>query len=155
MFLFTTVLHPNNVRIQSREALSQVASEATEATSELEQRLSADLNARRTQIAALLENEEQLQAAIASGELDEAQLAQIERFRNNPEELNNFLNSQVGEAQNQLQTRIGEQQKEAEARLKAEALKATVRVTLSSLLLTFGYTFIGWQGLRRLLAMVN
>lgn len=155
IFLFTTVLHPNNVRIQSREALSQVESEASEATTQLEQQLNADLDQRRAQIASLLQNEDQLQAAIASGDLDEAQLAQIERFRENPDELNEFLNSQVGEAQNQLQTRIGEQKRDATARLRSEALKATVRVTLSSLLLAIGYTYIGWQGLRRLLSMVS
>lgn len=155
IFLMTTVLHPNNVRLQSREALTQVQTEATQAASQLDQRLKADLDTRRAQISALLEDEEQLQAAIASGELDEAQRAQIERFRNNPEELNKFLDSQAGEAKTQLQTRIGEQQKDAESRLKSEALKATVRITLSSLLLAIGYTYIGWQGLRRLLAMVN
>ena len=155
IFLLTTVLHPNNVRIQSREALSQVDAEATQASSQLEERLNADLSQRRAQIAALLENEDQLQAAIANGDLDEAQLAQIEQFRNDPEALNTFLNSQVGEAQNQLQTRIGEQRQDAESRLRSEALKATIRVTLSSLLLAIGYTYIGWQGLRRLLSMVN
>lgn len=155
IFLMTTVLHPNNVRIQSKEALEQVEAEATQATSQLEERLNADLSQRRAQIAALLQDEEQLQAAIDNGSLDEAQLAQIQNFRDNPDELESFLNSQVGEAQNQLQTRIGEQQKDATERLRAEALKATLRVTLSSLLLAVGYTFIGWQGLRRLLAMVG
>ena len=155
IFLMTTVLHPNNVRIQSKEALQQVENEATQANSQLEERLNADVTQRRAQIAALLQDEEQLQAAIESGNLDEAQLAQIENFRNNPEELEAFLDSQVGEAQNQLQTRIGEQKKDATERLRAEALKATLRVSLSSLLLAIGYTFIGWQGLRRLLAMVG
>ena len=155
IFIMMTVLHPNDVRIQSNEALQQVETEANQATTQLEERLNADLSQRRAQIAALLQDEEQLQAAIDSGSLDEAQLAQIQRFKENPEELEEFLNSQVGEAQNQLQTRIGEQQKDATERLKTEALKATVRVTLSSLLLAIGYTFIGWQGLRRLLAMVG
>ncbi|MEL6601694.1 MAG: HpsJ family protein [Cyanobacteria bacterium J06614_10] len=153
-FLLTTVLHPNNVRIQSRDALTQVETEAEQATSELEGRLNADLSQRRAQIDALLENEDQLQAAIESGSLDQAQVDQIERFRSNPQELDSFLTSQISEAQTQLQTRIGEQKKDATARLKSEALKATIRVTLSSLLLALGYTFIGWSGLRRLLAMV-
>lgn len=155
IFLMTTVLHPNNVRIQKNEALEQVEAEATQATSELEERLNVDLSQRRAQIAALLQDEDQLQAAIDSGSLDEAQLAQIQRFRDNPEELEEFLNSQVGEAQNQLQTRIGEQQRDATARLETEAWKATLRVAASSLLLAIGYTYIGWQGLRRLLAMVS
>jgi hypothetical protein len=154
-FLLTTVLHPNNVRLQSREALTQVEKEATQASSELEQRLSTDLSQRRTQISALLENEDQFQAAIASGQLDEAQRAQIEKFRSSPAELDKFLASQADEAKTQLQTKIGEQKKDAESRLKSEALKATIRVTLSSLLLCVGYTYIGWQGLRRLLSMVN
>ncbi|MGB7486217.1 MAG: HpsJ family protein, partial [Phormidesmis sp.] len=155
IFLLTTVLHPNNVRLQSRDALSQVETEAQQATSELETRLSADISQRRTQIDALLQDEAQLQAAIASGDLDEAQLAQIERFRNNPQELETFLTAQATEAQEQLQIRIGEQKNEATSQLKSEALKATVRVTLSSLLLAVGYTFIGWSGLRRLVSMVN
>ncbi len=155
IFLMTAVLHPNNVRIQSREALTQVDTEATQATSQLEERLSTDLSQRRAQITALLNNEDQLQAAIASGDLDEAQRAQIEQFRNDPAALDAFLESQVGEAQTQLQTRIGEQKQDAQKRLRSEALKATVRVTLSSLLLAIGYTYIGWQGLRRLLSMVN
>lgn len=154
-FLMTTVVHPNNVRLQSRDALQQVETEAEQATSELEGRLNADLSQRRAQIDALLENDDQLQAALASGELDEAQLAQIERFRTNPQELDSFLTSQVSEAQTQLQTRIGEQRQDAEARLKSEAMKATIRVTISSLLLAIGYTFIGWSGLKRLLAMVS
>lgn len=155
IFLVTTVLHPNNVRIQSREALTQVDTEATQATSQLQERLNNDLSQRKAQITALLGNEEQLQAAIASGELDEAQRTQIEQFRNDPAALDAFLKSQAGEAQTQLQTRIGEQKQDAQKRVKSEALKATVRVTLSSLLLAIGYTYIGWQGLRRLLSMVN
>ena len=154
-FLFTTVLHPNNVRVQSREALSQVNAEAEQASSQLEGRLNEDISARRAQIDALLSDETALQAAIDSGSLDEAQRAQIERFRSNPEELNQFLSQQVAEAQTQLKTRIGEQQKDAADQLKTDATKATIRITLSSLLLAIGYTFIGWSGLRRLLAMVS
>ncbi|MGD1864089.1 MAG: HpsJ family protein [Phormidesmis sp.] len=154
-FLLTTVFHPNNVRLQSRDALSQVEADAEEAAVELEGRLNADLSQRKAQIDALLQNEDQLQAAIESGSLDEAQLAQIERFRSNPQELDSFLTSQVSEAEEQLKIRIGEQKQDATAQLRAEALKATVRVTLSSLLLAVGYTFIGWAGLRRLLAMVG
>lgn len=151
----TTVIHPNNVRLQSRDALSQVETEAEQATSELETRLNADVSQRRAQIDALLQDEAQLQAARDSGSLDEAQLEQIERFRSNPQELDSFLTSQATEAQEQLQIRIGEQKNDATAQLKSEALKATVRVTLSSLLLAIGYTFIGWAGLKRLLAMVG
>lgn len=155
IFLITTVAHPNNVRLQSRDALSQVDQDAEEASNELLGRLNADLAQRRAQIATLLQDEEQLQAAIESGSLDEAQLAQIERFRSNPQELDSFLTSQATEAEEQIKIRIGEQQKETTDQLKSEALKATVRVTLSSLLLAIGYTFIGWSGLKRLLAMVG
>jgi len=154
-FALTTVFHPNNVRLQSRDALSQVETDAEQATTELEGRLNADLSQRRAQIDALLSNEDQLQAAIDSGSLDEAQLAQIERFRSNPQELDSYLTSQVSEAEEQLKIRIGEQKQDATSQLRAEALKATLRVTLSSLLLAIGYTYIGWSGLRRLLSMVG
>ncbi|MGB3790356.1 MAG: HpsJ family protein [Phormidesmis sp.] len=155
IFLITTVLHPNNVRIQSRDALAQVEAEATQANSELEARLNNALSQRRARIDLLLQNEDQLQAEIANGGLDEAQVAQIERFRSNPQELDSFLTSQTSEEQAQIQTRIGEQKADATKRLKSEAAKATFRITLSSLLLAIGYTFIGWLGLKRLLSMVN
>ncbi|MEM9949509.1 MAG: HpsJ family protein [Cyanobacteria bacterium P01_D01_bin.36] len=154
-FLLTTVFHPNNVRLQSRDLLSQVETDAEQAAVELEGRLNADLSQRKAQIDALLQDEEQLQAAIESGSLDEAQLAQIERFRSNPQELESFLTSQVSEAEEQIKIRIGEQKQDAASQLRSEALKATLRITLSSLLLAIGYTFIGWAGLRRLLAMVG
>ncbi|MGC1310266.1 MAG: HpsJ family protein [Phormidesmis sp.] len=155
IFLLTTFLHPNNVRLQSKEALTQVETQAEQANSQLNQELDTLLSERRSQIDALLSDEAQLQAAIDSGNLDEAQRAQIERFRNNPDELNQFLNSQVGEAQTQMKTRIGEEKADATQRVKREALKATIRVTLSSLLLAIGYIYIGWAGLRRLLTMVS
>ncbi|MBE9063850.1 HpsJ family protein [cf. Phormidesmis sp. LEGE 11477] len=173
MFLATTVFHPNNVRLQSRDALAQVEAEAEQAlnqveaeaeqaTNELEARLNNDLPQRRAQINVLLENEDQLQAEIASGSIDEAQAAQIRRFRDNPQELDSFLTSQINEVQTQLQTRItqeqteiGERRENATRRLKAEATKATFRVTPSSLLLAIGYLLIGALGLRRLLAMVS
>jgi ABC-type multidrug transport system fused ATPase/permease subunit len=155
IFLLTTVVHPNNVRIQSREALEQVNAEAEQATSEAATRVNDELARRRAQIDVLLSDEAQLQAAIESGNLGEAERAQIEQFRDNPDELDKYLNSRSGEVQTELKTRIGEQQKEATERLRTEAFKATVRVTLSSLLLAIGYTFIGWAGLRRLLNLVG
>ncbi|MEL7332548.1 MAG: HpsJ family protein [Cyanobacteria bacterium J06560_2] len=155
IFLMTTVVHPNNVRLQSKDELAQVETNAEQAAAELESRLSADISQRRSQIDTILSDDAQLEAARANGSLDDAQLAQIERFRTNPQELDSFLTSQATEAQEQLQLRIGEEKTTRTAQLKTDALKATVGVTLSSLLLSIAYTFIGWAGLKRLLAMVN
>lgn len=155
IFLLTTVFHQNNVRFQLREDLSQVEAGVEQATAELEGRLNADLSQRKAQIDALLSDEDQLQSAIDSGSLDEAQLAQIERFRSNPQELDSFLTSQVSEAEEQLKIRIGEQQQSETSQIRLNSRKGLIRVTLSSLLLAIGYTFIGWSGLRRLLSMVG
>ncbi|MBE9078644.1 hypothetical protein IQ241_15305 [Romeria aff. gracilis LEGE 07310] len=153
VFLVATVLHPNNIRIQSRDALAQVSQEAEQANEQLQQRLNAEVGQQRAQIDALLQNPEQLQAALESGQVTDEQRAQIEQFQNNPAALDEFLNSQVGQLQNQLQTEIGTRQTTAARNVRIEAWKSGIRIAVSSLLLALGYTLIGWMGLRRLMMM--
>ena len=155
VFLITTFLHPNLVVIQRRDALKRLDTEATELTAQMESRLSDEISARRTQADALLNNEEAFQAAVASGKLDDGTKAQIEQFRKDPEAFNKYWTEQATEAQNRIKTGVGEDQKDKTAQVKTEAVKALIRGILSSILLTIGFVFIGWSGLRRLLAMVN
>jgi len=147
VFLILTFLHVNNVRITSRSALEQVTTEASQAETQLEQRLSTELNQQRQQLNQLLENEEVLQQAIESGQLP----PEIEQFRDNPEGLEAFLSERAGEARQQLQTELGTRREEAVQRVRREAWKSAIRISISSLLLAIGYIIIGWMGLRRLL----
>ncbi|MEY3299488.1 MAG: hypothetical protein RLZZ597_2748 [Cyanobacteriota bacterium] len=147
MYLILSLLHLNAVRLSSRTALEQVNTEATQATTELEQRLSTELSQQQTQLGALLENEELLTQAIQSGQLPQ----DIQQYQNNPEGLTQFLQQRADQAREQIQTEIGTRRADAERQVKTEARKSAIRTSTTSLLLAAGYTVIGWTGLRRLL----
>jgi hypothetical protein len=153
MFLVLTFIHPNNVRLQSQEALNQVSEQATQANSQLEQRLSQEVTQQRSQIDTLLANQELLNQAVASGQVSQEQAAQLEQFRADPNALDTFLNQQATQLKSQLQTEIGSRREQATKQVQTEALKASIRISLSSILLAIGYTIIGWTGLKRLLTL--
>ena len=158
IFILIMFLYPLNANRQLNTELALIENQSELATEELQGRLNEQLAQSKTQIDALLADESQFQAAVASGELDAAQIEQFERFRSDPQELDSFLSSQVGELETNLQNRISEEKQVATDRVKANptlTVKAMTRVVLSSLLMGFVYAFIGWAGLRRLLAMVS
>ena len=149
MYLLLAVLHVNAVRLNSKTALEQVGNEASQASSQLEERLSTELTQQQTQLGALLQNEDLLAQAIQSGQLPQ----DIEQYRDNPEGLTQFLQQRADQARQEIQTQIGTRREEAERRVKTEAWKSGLRLSISSLLLAAGYITIGWSGLKRLMAM--
>ncbi|PSN16854.1 hypothetical protein C7271_20035 [filamentous cyanobacterium CCP5] len=151
IFLLLTVVHINSVRATTQEALSRVSDEATQATTQLQQRLSSELSQQQSQLGALLQNEDLLSQAIASGQIPE----DIQQFQNDPEGLNQFLEQRAGEARQQLETQIGTRREEAEQRVRLQARKSAIRISVSSLLLAIGYSIVGWIGLRRLLTLTR
>ena len=155
VFFLTIFFHPSLVLRQRGDALTRLETEAQELTARMENQLSEEISVRRAQADALLNDEEAFQAAIASGNLDEGTRAQIEQFRQDPEAFNQYWAEQAGEAQNRIKSGVGEDQQDKTSLVKTEATKALIRGVLSSILLTIGFAFIGWSGLRRLLAMVG
>lgn len=153
LFAVLTPIHMNNVRLQSKDALTQVSTEATEATTQLEQRLNQEVTQQRDRIGSLLNNPDQIEQLVASGNVTEEQAAQIRQFENNPESLDEFLTGQATELRTRLETEIGSRREEATKRVRSEATKASIRISLSSILLAIGYMVIGISGLRRLLAI--
>lgn len=147
VYLIFSLLHLNAVRLSSRTALEQVNAEAGQATTELEQRLAAELSQQQTQLGALLENDAQLNQAIQSGQIPQ----DIQKYQGNPEGLTQFLQQQADQARQQIQAEIGTRRADAERRVKAEAWKSGLRTSITSLLLAAGYALIGWSGLRRML----
>lgn len=150
IFLLFTVLHPNNVRANSQQALAQVQEQATLAENQLEGRLGQELTQQRSQIDALLQDEQQLNQAIESGQVPAEQADLLRQFRNDPAALDQFLNERVQTFRQEIQTEIGTRREEAVQRIRLESLKSGIRVSLSSLLLAIGYILIGWVGLRNL-----
>ncbi|MBE7381751.1 MAG: hypothetical protein F6J95_010120 [Leptolyngbya sp. SIO1E4] len=149
VFLILTFLHVNNVRITAQEALAQVEREATEASTQLEQRIEGELSQQQNQLQVLFEDEDLLQQVIDSGQLPE----DILQFRDDPNALDQFLTQRAGEARQRIETEIGTRREDARQQVRQEAVKSATRVSLSSFFLTVGYIVVGWTGLRRLMSM--
>ncbi|WOD37811.1 HpsJ family protein [Nodosilinea sp. E11] len=151
LYLLLILLHLSAVRLSSQTALQQVNTEAGEAATQLQQRLSTELSQQQTQLGALLQNDELLAQAIQSGQLP----PDIEQYRNNPEGLTQFLQQQADQAQQQIETEIGTRRAQAERQVRTEALRSGIRVSIISFLLAAGYSIIGWLGLRQLLSLTR
>lgn len=151
IYLLLTLLHLNAVRLSSQAALAQVSTEAGEAATQLQQRLSTELSQQQTQLGALFESDDLLAQAIQSGQLP----ADIEQYRDDPEGLTQFLQQRADQAQQQIETEIGTRRAQAERQVKVEAWRSGIRISVISLLLAAGYSTIGWLGLRRLLSLTR
>jgi hypothetical protein len=150
LYLLIFPLHLNNVRIDSQQSLAQITQEADQAQTELGTRLNAEVQQQRQQIVQLLENEELLEQAIASGQVPEQQAELLRGFRDDPAALDQYIEQRVGELRTQFETEIGTRREEALRAARTEALKSGLRIGISSLLLAIGYIIIGWSGLRAL-----
>lgn len=149
VFLILPFLHVNNVRMTAREDLAQVEREATQASSQLEQRISGELTQQQGQLQLILQDDELLQQAIQAGQLP----PEIEQFKDDPAGLEAFLSQRAGEARNQIETEIGTRREDARAQIRQRAFKSSIRIGIGSLLLAIAYITIGWRGLRRLMSL--
>ncbi|MBU6229720.1 MAG: HpsJ family protein [Cyanobacteria bacterium REEB459] len=145
LYLVLPVFHLSAVRLSSQAALQQVGTEASQASNQMEQRLSAELGQQQQQLAALMQNQELFNQALKSGQLPK----DMEKYRNDPEGLKQFLQKQANQARERVQNQIGSRRAEAERRVQLESWKAGIRTLITSLLLAVGYAVIGWQGLRQ------
>jgi len=92
---------------------------------------------------------QELDAAIASGQVQGEQLEQLQTIRQQIEELKGNPEA-IEEQANQARTQLQEQRKEAENQAKLTAFKSGFRIGISSFLLSIGYLVIGGMGFRSL-----
>lgn len=151
IFLLLAVLHINSIRLTTQDALARVDDEASQASTQLETRISDELNQQQNQLNVLLQNNDLLSQAIQSGQLPQ----DIQQFQGNPEGLNQFLQQRADETKERLQTQIGTRRQELEQQVRLQARKSGVRISSSSILLAIGYSVIGWIGLRRLMSLTQ
>jgi hypothetical protein len=96
----------------------------------------------------------QMNAALASGQLKGDQLAELEKRKKELEQVKAnpaSLGDKVKQARDETLTKIRTEKDQKTEQIKLTAWKTGLRVGMSSLLLTLGYTVIGWFGLRGLL----
>ena len=170
LFLVMIPLHINNVNTESARAVvritenssqeeAKVQNEISQAQAQLgdpnvRTKLESDKNKFKTQVTALLQNEQQFNQAINSDRTPENEKKLLRQFKANPNALEDFLTQQsdpvaLGSKRlAQLQT----QKQKLVNQAKQEALQSSIRMTIRSLLISIAYIFIGWMGLRSLLS---
>lgn len=161
LFLLLVPLHTNNV-IQARaQAVQQINQEASQAQNRLQSQLGnpqAELEIEgqqsqlKSQIGALLQNEQLLNQALGSQQVPEQFKNLLRQARANPQGLDQLLKQQFNaEAlRSQGLAQIQKRQAEAERQAEQEAWRSGLRIGFSSLLLAIGYIVIGWAGLKSL-----
>jgi len=144
VFLLVIPLHLSNVSQRSSEAFAEIRARAEQFESQIQQETQ--------QLRALVENDaqfQQLEQAIESGQVQGAQLQQLQLVRQQVRQLREnpaALEQQIQTARNELTSR----QEEAEKEERGRALKSSLSVGLTSLLLAIGYIIIGWTGFKSL-----
>lgn len=154
VYVLAFPLHLNNVRLSNQTAVEQVNQQATQAETELNERLTTEIESRRQQINQLLTaTDEQISQLTQNGQLTQEQADLIRQFKQDPKSVEPFLKKQEGELRTQLQTEIGTRKQQAQDSRKTEDLKSGLRIGLGSLLLATGFIIVGWTGLRNLRQM--
>jgi len=170
LFLVMIPLHISNVNTESARAVERInensSQEEAKVQNEISQaqaqlgdpnvrtKLESDKNKFKTQVTALLQNEQQFNQAINSDRTPENEKKLLRQFKANPNALEDFLAQQsdpvaLGSKRlAQLQT----QKQKLVNQAKQEALQSSIRMTVRSLLISIAYIFIGWMGLRSLLS---
>lgn len=148
LFLLLVPLHLNNTRLASNQALRRINQEATQAETQIDNRVATELAQERSRINGLLSDRQRLDIAIKSGQVPEEQANLLRRFQGDPSAVGSFLQQQAKVFKPQIQTSIRSHKLQLEQQTKTNAIKNAIRIGLSSLLLAIAYIIFGWTGLR-------
>jgi hypothetical protein len=157
LYLSLVPVHLNNTRLELQDALAQVDREAGQAEGQLEAQITSDQfraqveqlkSQRRTQIAALLQDDGKLQQALQSSEVPQELKTVLRNSKNDPKALDNFLEQQAQELPTQARNEIRTRKQQKEKELRTRSRNSSLQTGISSLLLAIGYITVGWTGLR-------
>ena len=140
IFLLIIPLHISNAVAVSNEAVETANKTAKEEKEILEQRLEEQKNI----IGDMLRNQPKLDAFIKKRQLSEEQIANLAKFKNNP----NAFKVKVEEVRSTLTQRIDSKQQQEIQKSQLSAFHSSLKICLTSLLLASCYLTIGWSGFR-------
>jgi len=157
IYLLLVPVHLNNTRLELKDALVQVDREAGQAEGQLEAQMKSEQfktqieqlkSQRRSQIAALLQDEGKMAQALKSPEVPKELKAVLQESKNDPKALDKFLEQQAQELPNQARNEIRTRKQQKEKELRTRSRNSSLQTGISSLLLAIGYITVGWTGLR-------
>lgn len=150
-FLILVPLHLSNVQYERSQALQQIETDTQQAQSQIDAQLQMQLQQQRSRINTLLENPEQVEAAIAQGQMDPENAALLEQFKQDPKKIDEFLKQEADRVRQQAQQEIDSRRSEAETRAKIRVAQVSWRTSINGLVLAFTYAIIAAWGLRALI----
>jgi flagellar biosynthesis GTPase FlhF len=157
IYLLLVPVHLNNTRLELKETLVQVEREAGQAEGQLEAQMKSEQfktqieqlkSQRRSQIAALLQDEGKMAEALKSPEVPKELKAVLQESKKDPKALDKFLEQQAQELPNQARNEIRTRKQQKEKELRTRSRNSSLQTGISSLLLAIGYITVGWTGLR-------
>ncbi|MDB9418481.1 HpsJ family protein [Microcystis aeruginosa] len=160
VFLLMIPIHINNTNQIKNNALTQIEQGVDQGEGQIQAFL-AQLNT-LSQNPQLLEQQiSQRNQVIESGSFQGQPISteQLQSLRQQREQLTNLrdlskkpkeFKQRLDEIKNQLQTQLQDRRKQAESQANLEALKQWLRIGIQSMLLSIGYSLIGWLGIREL-----
>jgi flagellar biosynthesis GTPase FlhF len=157
IYLLLVPVHLNNTRLELKETLVQVDREAGQAEGQLEAQMKSEQfktqieqlkSQRRSQIAALLQDEGKMAEALKSPEVPKELKAVLQESKKDPKALDKFLEQQAQELPNQARNEIRTRKQQKEKELRTRSRNSSLQTGISSLLLAIGYITVGWTGLR-------
>lgn len=149
LFLVLSPLHIHNILQARTEALSRLDAEATQAQAQLQNQISGQQDQLRNQLSSLLQNPQQLNAALQSQQVPEQFKNILRQAQQNPQALDQLISQQLNadtirnQAVSQIQRRKQQVTEQAQ-----EQVQSGIGSGIRSLLLSIGYILISWTGLR-------
>ena len=148
LYLTIAPLHFRDAGIASSNATNRITQQVEQAEQQLNNQVNQEVDA----VANLLQNEAQVnQLRNPNANLTPEQqarlddlLAQVDEFKKNP----GSLQQQAEDTRAQAISRIRLEQQQLESQIRQSFWKSAIRVPVSSLLLTAGYLFIAFNGLK-------
>lgn len=153
IFLFLTPFTFLDIGRQRDTTLQRISQEALQAEAQIDPRLQAEVERQRTLINSWLRDDQQLNQAIAAGLFPREQVSLLEKFKQNPESIEEYLETESGKARSKFQTEIRTRKSNAENQTKNNALSGQIRNCLRSLLIAGGYAIVGAIGLREIIGL--
>lgn len=157
IYLLLVPLHLNNTRLELRETLALIERETAQQETQFQAQVKSEQfktqieqlkNVRRNQLTGLLQDEQRLQQILQSQETPELLKNILQQSKEDPQNLDKFLDQQAQALPTQYLTQIRTQKQQREKEARIQSRNASLQTGISSLLLAIGYITIGWTGLR-------
>ncbi len=152
ILVLTIPLQINNVHQLQTKAEKALSQSFDENQPQFKKTVEDTVTRQRQGIQMLMQNPQQLQAGVQSGQVTPEQAKLVDQFRANPGSLDEFLKGERQNIEKQLKAQMANQ-KQAETDKLKEGWKTLIRACISSFAIAIAFITIGWNGFRKVVTI--